>query len=64
MNRNLNGESDDSNSDKCGTDDGKHDSKELAQKLNKDEILGEPVRSRLCQIFLKQFVKIPNHMKK
>ena len=63
MNRNLKAlqwESDDNNSGKDGIDDGEDNFKELAQELSKEEGLGEPVQ----QIFLKQFGKIPNLMKK
>ena len=50
MNRNLKAlqrESDDDNSGKDGIDDGEDDFKELAQKLNKEEELGESVQQTL-----------------
>ena len=46
MNKNLRAlqlESHDNNSGKDGIDDGEDDFKELAQELNKEEGLGEPV---------------------
>ena len=63
MKRNLKAlqwESDENNTGKDRVDDGDDDFKELAQELSKEEGLGEPVQ----QIFLKQFGKIPNLMKK
>ena len=63
MKRNLKAlqwESDENNTGKYRVDDGDDDFKELAQELSKEEALGEPVQ----QIFLKQFGKIPNLMKK
>ena len=53
MNRNLKvlqWESDDSNSSKDGNDDGDDDFKELAQQLNEEEGLGEPVQQTLANI--------------
>ena len=47
----LQWESDDNNSGKNGTDDGEDDFKELAQELNKEERLGEPVLQILANIF-------------
>ena len=63
MKRNLKAlqwESDENNTGKDRVDDGDDDFKELDQELSKEEGLGEPVQ----QIFLKQFGKIPNLMKK
>ena len=63
MKRNLKAlqwESDENNTGKDRVDDGDDDFKELAQELSKEEGSGEPVQ----QIFLKQFGKIPNLMKK
>ena len=54
MNRNLKAlqwESDDNNSSKVGNDDGDDDFKELAQELNKEERLGEPVQQTLANIY-------------
>ena len=42
--------SDDSNSGKDGIDDGEDDFKELAQELNKEESLGEPMQQTLANI--------------
>ena len=53
MNRNLKAlqwESDDNNSGKDGIDDGEDHFKELAQELNKEEGLGEPVQQTLANI--------------
>ena len=53
MNRNLKAlqwESDDNNSGKDGIDDGEDNFKELAQELNKEEGLGEPVQQTLANI--------------
>ena len=53
MNRNLKTlqwESDDNNSGKDGIDDGEDNFKELAQELNKEEGLGEPVQQTLANI--------------
>ena len=53
MNRNLKAlhwESDNNNSSKDGNDDGDDDFKELAQELNKEEGLGEPVQQTLANI--------------
>ena len=53
MNRNLKAlqwESDDDNSGKDGIDDGEDNFKELAQELNKEEGLGEPVQQTLANI--------------
>ena len=53
MNKNLRAlqwESHDNNSGKDGIDDGEDDFKELAQELNKEEGLGEPVQQTLANI--------------
>ena len=54
MNRNLKAlqwhSDDNNNSGKDGIDDGKDDFKELAQELNKEEGLGEPVQQTLANI--------------
>ena len=53
MNRNLPAlqwKSDNNNSGKDGTDDGKDDFKELAQEVNKDEGLGKPKQQTLSNI--------------
>ena len=53
MNRNLPAlqwKSDNSNSGKDGTDDGKDDFKGLAQEVNKDEGLGEPKQQTFSNI--------------
>ena len=53
MNRNLKAlqwESDGNNSGKDGIDDGEDNFKELAQELNKEEGLGEPVQQTLANI--------------
>ena len=53
MNRNLKAlqwESDDNNSGKDGIDDGEDNFKELAQELNKEEGLGEPMQQTLANI--------------
>ena len=67
MNRNLKDlqwESDNNNSRKDRTDDGEDDFKELAQELNKEERLAEPEQQTFGNIFLRQFGKISNLMKK
>ena len=63
MNRNLKAlqwESDDNNSGKDGIDDGEDNFKELAQELNKEEGLGEPVQQTLANILETVW---QNHMK-
>ena len=53
MNRNLPAlqwKSDNNNSGKDGTDDGKDDFKELAEEVNKDEGLGKPKQQTLSNI--------------
>ena len=53
INRNLKAlqqESDDNNNSKDGIGDGEDDFKELAQELNKEERLGEPMQQTLANI--------------
>ena len=53
MNRNLPAlqwKSDNNNSGKDGTDDGKDDFKELVEEVNKDEGLGKPKQQTLSNI--------------
>ena len=54
---------DDNNSNKDGIDDGEDGFKELAQELNKEEGLGEPVQQTLANI-LETVWQIPNPRKK
>ena len=46
----LQWEFDDNNSDKVGTDDWEDDFTELAQEINKEEGIGEPVQQTLANI--------------